>query len=151
MKTVEEFWARVEKTETCWWFRRRDGDRFTKHPSVTWRGQKNLAHRIAWLLTHKRLPVGKQICHRCDNPPCVRPSHLFVGTDKDNRQDMANKDRSTHGERNSQARLTADDVREVRRLYSNRMMSQQEIADQFGVEQTTVSFIVRRVTWRRVS
>jgi len=91
----ERFWSRVDKSGDCWiWTgyrdrktygiveRRRDGRRETR------------AHRWAWILTHGPIPDGLFVLHRCDNPPCVRPDHLWLGTTDDNMADMAAKGRA---------------------------------------------------------
>jgi hypothetical protein len=106
------------------------------------------AHRIAWELTNGPIPAGEFICHHCDNPPCCNPSHLFPGTQADNMRDAKCKGRIARGERNYNAVLTDGQVRSIRALYGT--MLQCEIAHRFGVSEMTVSWIVRRITWKHV-
>ena len=90
-RQLSTFWNRVEKTEGCWLWR---GSRTTAGYGNVRVGPKNkYAHRLAWELTNGAIPNGLHVCHRCDNPPCVRPDHLFLGTGKDNARDSMQKGR----------------------------------------------------------
>ena len=109
-----------------------------------------MAHRVAYEIAHGPIPAGMQVCHHCDNPPCCRPSHLFLGTPKDNSLDAARKGRRPHGEGHAMAKLTEKDVREIRRLRAAGM-HQWPIARRFGIAQTAVWAILARKTWRHVS
>lgn len=95
---IAKFWARVDKTPglgpegTCW--------QWTKGPKngygqVWWGGRLQLVHRVCWELSYGPIPEGMLVCHRCDNPPCVRPSHLFLGTHGDNARDAWAKGRAS--------------------------------------------------------
>ena len=94
------------------------------------------------------MPTGKNVLHRCDNPPCCNPAHLFVGTVADNNEDKRRKSRHPHGVTHPLAKLTEDDVRAIRGLYPQ--MTQTAIAAQYGLDQTTVSEIVLRKKWRHI-
>jgi hypothetical protein len=115
-------------------------------------GQRNYAvHRLsAHLHFGFDLDSPLLICHRCDNPSCFNPLHLFVGTSADNAADMVRKGRSAKGERSGQSKLTEDDIRLIRQRYE-RGESQQAIADDYGVNQTLIGFIVRKVSWKHVA
>jgi hypothetical protein len=108
------------------------------------------AHRVAYELFVGRLDEDMSVCHTCDNPICVRPDHLFLGTTADNLHNRDSKGRGFDGERNPRAKLTTEDVLELRRLYRLGGITQQELADRFGVKQITVSNIVLRRTWKRL-
>jgi hypothetical protein len=112
------------------------------------RNRQYLAHRLAYERVHGAIPEGLYVCHHCDNPPCVNPDHLFLGTDADNQSDKANKGRSTQGIKSPNAKLTDADVLAIRALYPR--MTQQALADKFHVHQTIVSDIVRRVAWKHL-
>lgn len=108
-----------------------------------------LAHRVAWRLFHGRIPGAKQVCHKCDNPPCVNPRHLFLGTNRENKDDCMAKGRTAKGERNGNCRLEATNVVTIRR-YIQQGLTHVEIGRRIGIDPTTVSQIRRGVTWRHV-
>lgn len=110
------------------------------------RGTKRFAHRVAYTKAVGQIPKGMCVCHKCDNPPCINPEHLFLGTIADNNADMAAKGRSPRGERNWAARLTADLVRNIR---ADRRHGT-EIAASFGVSTALVSLIRARKVWSHV-
>ncbi len=90
------FWAKVEKTETCWlWTGRLDK---LGYGDIRAHGRRQRAHRVSWQFAHGAIPDGMFVCHRCDTPPCVNPAHLFVGSAADNNRDMAAKGRN-HNQR----------------------------------------------------
>lgn len=111
------------------------------------------AHRVAWELANGPIPEGMVVLHNCDIPSCVNPDHLSVGTQAENLKDMFAKHRgkipSVRGERQGSSKLTADDVREIRRLAASK--SQPEIAAMFGIDRSNVSVIVLRKGWKHVS
>ena len=83
----ERFWIKVQKTPECWmWTASTDSDGYGQF-------DHNHAHRVAWELTYDPIPPGLHVLHRCDNPPCVRPDDLFLGTPADNTRDMVEKGR----------------------------------------------------------
>lgn len=115
------------------------------------RNQKFFAHRFSWELHNKTtIPKGMVICHTCDNPRCVNPSHLMLGTHADNVLDKVIKGRHPRGERSSSAKLTEADVAEIRRL-AGQGIRQRVIAEQFSIHQTTVSDIMHRKSWKNIT
>jgi hypothetical protein len=112
------------------------------------------ANRASWLAFKGDIPSGILICHQCDNPPCVNPAHLFLGTPKDNNDDAIRKGRARMGcyavgEANVAAKLTTDDVREIRRLLSLNVV-QRRIADRFDVAPSVICEISKRRAWAHV-
>ena len=92
---AERFWAKVERGEGCWLF---TGYRASHgYGSHRYQGKAYRAHRLAYLLTYGTLPSDLNVCHHCDNPGCVRPDHLFLGTQADNMRDMIAKGRGIVG------------------------------------------------------
>ncbi len=158
------FWSKVEKTDGCWLWRgpfwgKRYGS-FKAHRKVY------SAHRFAYELTYGPIPAGLWVLHRCDNPPCVRPDHLFLGTHQDNMDDKIKKGRcasgdqngarthfDTHprGERSGMAKLTAEKVREIRLRYAAGGISFVRLAKEYGVSEATIKEAVYRQTWKHVT
>jgi len=137
------FWSKVDKAGGCWvWTSATDR---SGYGLLGGRAPERYAHRLSWRIVRGD-PGPRDVLHRCDNPPCVRPSHLFLGDDASNHADMASKRRSTWGERNVHAKLAADDVREIRRLAASGVR-QRDIAERFNVSRVTVSDIHRRKSW----
>jgi hypothetical protein len=109
------------------------------------------AHRVSWVIHYGPIPAGMFVCHACDNPRCVRPDHLFLGTSADNTNDMKSKGNSWQhrGIANRSARLTEQQVREIRRLHAAGV-KQAEISRQFSMSPMSISQIVRRLQWTHV-
>lgn len=142
----------VENSDSgCWiWLRHINNQGYGK---LTINGRGIYAHRLAFkLYTHKKLG-GMQVCHKCDNPRCINPRHLFLCTQSDNMRDCYKKGRSKppvvsfKGENNPAAKLKMEQVNKIkRRLLLGE--TQQSIADDFGISQPTVSDISRGVCWQ---
>ncbi len=146
----DRFWSKVEKSEGCWlWVGHRNKAGYGKLRNGS-QHKYLLAHRASWLLAHGELPDELLVCHKCDNPPCVRPDHLFLGTDADNQRDMMRKGRKVvppqYGERNPRAKLTAEQVIEIRRRYAEGE-TQTKLGMEYGVSQAAIGYIVRGEHW----
>jgi hypothetical protein len=155
MSVDERFWAKVDKDGPtlipelgpCWeWTAALNAQGYgifgTEHSHT------KLAHRYS-LALHLGRPLVANALHRCDNPKCVRPSHLWEGTRAENSRDMARKGRSTHGEKNPAHKLTPMELVAIRADLASGV-TQLAIGKKFGVHQTTISDIKRRESWTRV-
>ena len=135
----------------CWeWV----GSRTPKgYGKVHFKGRTKRAHRISYELAHGPIPNGLTVCHTCDNPPCINPAHLFLGTNADNRRDMMAKGRScapkrpASGERNGFAKLTAAIVREIRALAAAGSLTKVEIGRRYGISGAHVANIASGRSW----
>lgn len=121
-----------------------------RHPDFRFDGGYIKASHFSWQRAKGKLSEGEQVLHTCDNPRCVNVDHLFIGDHLANMQDKARKGRShrPRGERNGRARITRFVATEIRRLYAAGGISQQKLADRFGLAQPTVSQIIRNEVWR---
>jgi hypothetical protein len=132
------FWSKVKKGPGCWeWQAGRDPNGYGRYGGP-------LAHRVAWTLTNGD-PGRQYVLHRCDNPPCVRPSHLFLGTQQDNLADMRRKGRERHarGVDHGKARLTPEQVQAIRQSTD----SLRTLANRYGVSYTSIRYIKLRRNW----
>jgi hypothetical protein len=141
------FWSKVEKSGDCWKWR---ANTRKGYGSIKVNRKELYAHRHSWEIHNGAIPPGLSVLHKCDNPLCVRPDHLFIGTQKDNMSDCSNKGRSgrTLGEQNVFAVLKENEVLEIRKLAG--VIPQCEIAKRFNVKDAAVSKIILRRTWRHL-
>ncbi len=140
----DRFRERIEKTSTCWWFT----GTLSKagYGQLGDRGKLVYTHRLAYELHVGRpIPVGMEVCHRCDNPACVRPSHLFLGTHRQNFEDAARKGRmrGLKGEASPCAKLKKEQVLAIR----SDPRSHRAIGRDYGISNRHVSGIKRREVW----
>lgn len=167
---VARFWSKVDKSGVCWLWtaskRRRGYGRFTVKRVISL-----AAHRVAYELTYGSIPEGLVICHKCDNPSCVNPTHLFAGTQQDNRDDCKQKGRTFYpgaknparGERNGKytrpeqtprgervgtSKLTWGQVREIRARHATGTVSNNALAREYNVSSVAIGLIVRGLSWK---
>lgn len=148
---MERFWAKVHKTDSCWlWTGAHSSGGYG---TFRLNGRTIRAHRFAYEVLVGTIPAGLMLCHHCDTPACVNPDHLFAGTMADNVRDRDAKQRriAPCGEKNGFAKLTADQVREIRRRYVPRKVSLSSLAREYGVDHTTIHAIVRGENWKEMA
>jgi len=165
-KPLAERWAGyVHKTDTCWLW---TGPLTKGYGSIGRGGReggKAYAHRVSWELYRGEIPPGLFVCHHCDVPACVNPEHLFLGTNAENQQDSIRKGRQgrveqkrRQGAQNGMAKLSEDDVRAIRELYTSLPRKKYPlrggvtaIAQRFGIVPDVVRRIGRRDAWAHLS
>ncbi len=146
--TVEMLWENVQKSDGCWLYTgslHRQGYGMISIPGMG----DVLVHRIVWRLVVGEIPTGMQVLHRCDNPQCCNPDHLFLGTIQDNMADMVSKGRHAHGERSGAAKLKEADVIAIRKML-RRGDSHRAISKLFGVTTGPIHDIAHNKTWKHV-
>lgn len=163
---VTKFWSYVDKKgpDECWpWTKAIMTGGYGAFGLGTEDGLTHKTHRLAWEFTNGPIPEGLCACHRCDNPPCCNPAHLFLATNQENTADKMAKGREARGEKLSiatrakalrgvavnTAKLDEQKVIEIRRLHAAGMRYHQ-IAKQFGLDRHTPIAIIKRTSWAHV-
>lgn len=148
---IKRFWSRVVCGDRCWeWRGFRDRNGYGQLRA----GQPLVglyAHRVAYALAFGHIPPGMSVCHKCDNPACVYPRHLFLGTQTDNNADRDRKGRgrSLHGAAHGSAKLTEAQVADIRARAANGE-SQRSILRSYNVSQAGISAVVGRRNWKHL-
>ena len=155
-----DFWSKVSKD--CWVWT--GACNRVGYGHLFWGGEWWLAHRLSWFLTKGQIPKGMLVCHRCDNPCCVNPDHLFLGTQSDNLRDSVKKGRWNNGDRHWtrrhpekvtcgsshwNAKLTDSSAREILQMAMSGH-SQRALAKRFGVSPRTIQDLLRGATWKHI-
>ena len=156
-KFKKRFWSKVnvQGLDDCWEWQLNSREVFgygaiSAGPRINGKSVRLKAHRVSWELVNGPIPTEVEICHSCDNPPCVNPNHLFLGTHQENMSDCAKKGRTGErlcGELNPCSKLTEKEVREIRS--SNE--SSRALGRKYNVSKTVILQIKRRQKWAHVS
>lgn len=158
-KDIARFWGKVDKTPGfgpnghCWRWTGTIGSCLYGSFGLT--EQKGIyiisrAHRVSWTLAYGCIPQGICVCHHCDTPLCVKPAHLFLGADTDNVADRDGKGRQTKGEHVHSAKLTSEDVIEIRQRYAAGNIKQSDLAFEYSVDTSTICLITTGKRWAHV-
>lgn len=149
--SIDRLYKRLSNTsdkDACWIWTgaRRNGG----YGNIRVNGKRLPASRLSWILHNGEIPDGYQVCHKCDNPPCCNPLHLFLGTPRDNVHDMISKGRQATGKAvASHSRLTEDQVREIRRhIASGKGL--RHIGRMYGISCSSVIKIRDGITWKHL-
>jgi len=148
----ERFLSKVDKNGAggCWnW----TGGLFDNKYGSFWLNRKSvLAHRVAYELWIGEIPEGLLIRHKCkQNPKCVNPAHLETGTHQENSNDMKRDGTSSKGSSHYKAKLNDDSVKEIRRLYGDTNITQNQLAKQFGVSKFAIGCVVNNLSWKHIT
>jgi hypothetical protein len=143
----ERFWSKVEKTKTCWVWRGCCDQKGYGHIKAS--GKNQAAHRVSFKLHFGSVPKGTHVLHKCDNPPCIRPDHLFSGTASDNSRDASIKGRLVRGEHHHSSKLRESQVVQIRKLRSAGA-TLRSLAERYNVSCVTVHHIHHRLIWKHV-
>ncbi len=155
---TERFWRFVTSgpPDQCWLWRGAIDPQtgYGRINSGGAHGKALEAHRVSWEIHHGPIPSGMMVCHSCDNRPCVNPAHHFLGDALRNNTDMDAKGRRKNGpspgEKNGSAKLTEDQVREIRRRRANGEKGV-TLATEFGVQGSTISWIITGKHWKNIA
>lgn len=153
----DRFWSRTDKTGPipahrpelgpCWlWI---GPVSKAGYGQISVANKRQYAHRFSYELHQGSLDANMSVCHHCDTPRCVNPNHLFSGTKGENSDDMVSKERQAHGTRNKRAKLNEADIKRIRDLAQVGLNTIQ-LADMFGVADSTISRILHRRNWKYV-
>jgi len=147
MDTQDRFLKKVNKTDDCWiWL----GAKKTRsgYGNFFYRKKVIHAHRASYLIFIGSIPDNLYVCHHCDNPSCVNPKHLFIGTQDDNMKDMIKKNRSgnTKGSKNGNSKLSEGDILEIRQSEEYSFV----LAKKYSISPTQVCNIRKRKVWKHI-
>lgn len=148
----EDFWKKIDRSggpNACWnWMAGLDRGGYG---NANYRGKQYIAHRLAYKLTHGEVP--RMLCHTCDNRRCCNPTHVYAGNPKANRRDQDDRGRRVNHPKGSacvNARLTDEQVVEIRRGYSIGNVIHKELAAKYGVTSGAIRDIVAGVNWKHL-
>ncbi len=142
---IERFHLRFKPTDGCWeWISKGK----SAYGCFCIGKKKYYAHRISYQIFIGFIPPGLDVCHHCDNPKCIRPSHLFLGTDLDNMRDRASKGRNgnMNGERGGRSKISDLDAIELRKLYGKYHYKTLQFV--YGINRQNIWKVANRVTYK---
>lgn len=152
LRLLRKFLDRTTKSPNCWIWTgglSKSGYGQLHAPAL---GERR-AHRVSFILHRGAIPDGLLVLHKCDNPRCVNPAHLFLGTPLDNIRDMIAKGRDdkVKGMRHPAAKLTDGDVKSMRRLYASGRKTQGQLCKMYDISRSHMCYILKRVYWKHLA
>jgi len=154
-KNIKNFWKKVDVKgeDECWeWTGAKN--RKNGYGNIKINYKKYRSHRISWILANGKIPEKMCVCHSCDNPGCVNPNHLFLGTHQDNMNDMINKNRNkipdNSGEKSGNHKLTEQEVLEIKSKYKWYVYTYKMLSEEYCVNYRTILDIIHRKTWKHI-
>lgn len=150
-KDIDRFWSKYKIINDCWiWQAGKSLDGYGKVCfNKSGKYYTCRAHRVAYFLNYNKIDKNLAVCHRCDQPLCINPEHLFLGTIQDNHDDMRQKGRQVQPRGEQLSNLTASQVLEIRQLVKNGE-KQIDVARKFNIGKNAIWYIVRRDTWKHL-
>lgn len=145
---IATVWARTDRTGSCWIYLGRKEHH--GHGVIGMMGRRWKVHRLVWTLLYGPIPDGAVVRHLCDNPPCVRPDHLAVGTQADNVADAVARGRVSRGERVPNSKLSPEAVAAIRRDYVPRVVTARALGQRYGVSEFTIRSVLSKGNWKWV-
>lgn len=122
----------------------------TGYGSIRFKKQRYKAHRASWIAHNGEIPDGLLVLHTCDNPKCINIDHLWLGTQKENQEDMTRKGRGRFGEKNGRAILTEQQVRDIRANASNPIITRAYLAEYYGISLGCLDGILYGNKWKHI-
>lgn len=157
-QTASSFWEKVDikGQNDCWNWKK--SKKLNGYGQLLWNYKNVYSHRTAWILSNGDIPQGLFVCHKCDNPACCNPNHLWLGTPITNVLDMMNKGRYylnsnrawAHGSTHYSSKFTNETIVKIRKMYEDKPNQYKWLADLFNVSSNCIYAIVTRKTWKHV-